>query len=82
MSRDMLCKAANFFVKALQGPFKEARHRKLLLDCDQPVFKFFLYWMCHEHSLPHFTDGLNSDDKETCAQLKTLLLRVWIFAEQ
>lgn len=76
----LLCHASDYFVKACQGPFKEAEERTLRIPgCDADVFKFFLYWLC-ERELPSFWAEHDISEEPACRWAK-LLMRLCVFAD-
>jgi len=47
VQKALLCSASDYFVKALDGKFKEAVDNTLHLPgCDEATFQLFLAWLC------------------------------------
>ncbi|GAB1739602.1 hypothetical protein NU219Hw_g4551t1 [Hortaea werneckii] len=73
LPKNMVCDISDYFSKALEGVFKEARERTLKLpDCSAETFDVLLYF--------HMYDRLPADlDSEDEAQL--LLVNLWLFGD-
>lgn len=79
----LLCSASDYFVKALEGPFKEANERTLSLPgCDAKIFSIFLYWMCNRE-LPNLNGPSEKDDRffDSMFRWQKLLIRLWVFGD-
>ncbi|KAK4621991.1 hypothetical protein CLAFUW4_06799 [Fulvia fulva] len=53
ISKALLCGASDYFVKALNGRFKEAADHILRLPgCDEATLRCFVYYLTHDKELP------------------------------
>ena len=86
IQKALLCSASQYFVKALQGSFKESdEHALRLPGCDADTFRLFLYWLCHGRLPEDMKDkGPPGDHEERdmfCRRRQELFIRLWCFAD-
>ena len=84
-----MCDASEYFVKVLNGKFREASDKKLHFpDYKLEVVKLFLYWLCQK-ALPDFYDDCWDDEEaqderfenKTADRIRVTLMRVWMFGD-
>jgi hypothetical protein len=86
VQRNTLCRASDYFRKALTGNFLETESKVLRLPgCSIDTFELILYWLCYS-SLPNFAEDIitthqQSTHFELCKlafPLQTRLAKLWI----
>lgn len=76
VSKALLCSSAEYFKKALDGGFNEAKtHRFSVPGCDEKTFRLFLFHLATK-KLPK-KECLSSDDDNRAVELA----RLWVFGE-
>ena len=87
-----MCSASDYFVKALNGKFKEATDYTLRLPgCDEDALRFFVYYLTHGKTLLEFDetcgelagswDERDSDASQFARKHILILMHVWKFAD-
>ncbi|KAI7285379.1 hypothetical protein KC345_g1704 [Hortaea werneckii] len=73
LPKRMACDISDYFVKALEGDFREAHERTLKLpDCTAETFDVLLYF----HMYQRLPDDVGSE-----AQAQLLLVNLWLFGD-
>lgn len=85
VSKAILCDTSEFFVKALNGDFKEAHKSTLRFPgFGVETVEWFLFW-AHKRHLPDFETQILGSDKgdENSARdaAQTTLISIWVFAD-
>lgn len=84
VSKAILCQTCDYFVKALEGEFKEAGERTLRLPgWSVDVVQLFIYW-AYKWKLPTVADHTpgSSGQIEATKQAQLNLVRLWMFGDQ
>lgn len=91
ISKNLLCSASPYFIKALQGKFVEASTQTLRLPgCDEDVFRTLVHYLYNNHTLPDYqakhqefpARGASIPGDDYAADTMDLLIRTWAFGEE
>lgn len=83
IAKSLLCQSSEYFVRALDGGFKEStEHRLTLPGCDYQTAKIFAYWI-HQKELPNFCKGCGDRKNEEWDHGQMMsLARLWMLGDQ
>lgn len=83
VAKSVLCGASKFFVKALDGGFRESQDLRLTLPgCSYETAKLLVYWVYHEELPDFYSECEETGDKEYTRRCILGLAQVWMLGDQ